>query len=330
MRYADRRLTPEAALRDLSHRDPRVRVQAADALGHLGENADPALAEKARAALRSALRDDDPEVRYATALSLGELRDAGAVPVLVEQIEADGHPLPRQAAVIALGLIGDRAAIPPLLRALQAAPPDVRFQAATSLAQLDPAAARAPLEQALHDPDAEVRAAAAAALGDIGDRQASAALAGLLEDLHPQAAFEAACALARLGDRRGTSVLLANLAREDLGLRAAEHLYRCPDPSAVPALRRRLDRWLTPRLHKAWLAAALARLGEPRGREVLVTLLWSRREMVRGLCIELLGEIGEPWAIDALQQMAASEAGQRWREELAAALSGHGPGTEQV
>jgi HEAT repeat protein len=196
--------------------------------------------------------------------------------VLVEQIEGDGHPLPRQAAVISLGLIGDRSAVPALLRALQTAPPDVRFQAATSVAQLDSAAAQAPLQQALHDADAEVRAAAAAALGDIGDRQAAAALAGLLDDPHPEASFEAACALARLGDRRGTPLLVAGLASEERGLRAAEHLYLCPDPSASAALRRRLDRWLTPRLQKVWLAGALARLGEGRGRGQLVGRLWSR------------------------------------------------------
>jgi len=325
VRYADRRLEPEAALRDLSHPQARVRLQAADSLGHLPADADPGLAARVRTGLRAALRDDDAEIRYAAALSLGELRDAEAATALVEQMEGDGHPLPRQAATIALGLIGQREAVPALLRALQSAPRDVRFQAATSLVQLDPESAVAPLRRALRDQDAEVRSAAASALGDLGDRESAPALARLLDDSHPGVRFDAAGSLARLGDRRGTQVLLDELGNDERRLAASEHLFRCPDPAAAPVLRHLLGRWLTPAQQKVWLAATLARLVEADGREHLLRLLGSRRQAVRGLCIQVLGEIGEPWALEALRHLAQSPAGADWSEELAEALAGREP-----
>ena len=54
MRYANKTMSPEAALRDLSHDDPRARVRAADALGKVGAE----LTDRACSALRKLLSDD--------------------------------------------------------------------------------------------------------------------------------------------------------------------------------------------------------------------------------------------------------------------------------
>jgi len=316
VRYFDRGISFDAALRDLEHADARVRLQAADALGHVSEEQAP----RARQALRPLLRDDRPDVRYTAALSLGELKDREALEALVEQMEGDGHPMPRQAATIALGMLADPRAVPALLRALKSGPPDARFQAATSLAQVDPAAAQEPLRRALADDDREGRASAASALGDLGDRSAASALRPLLDDPFPAVQLEAAVALARLGDRGGSAVLAVQLGESESALIAAEHLFRCPDPSAAPALRRALGRWLTPPLVKVWAAAALARLGEEEGKRHLLRQLGARRQTARGLAIQVLGELGEPWARQALEELAASPAGQGWQEEISAAL----------
>ena len=220
-----REITAEAALRDLAHPEPRVREQAAAALG----SAPAADRDEAIAALRRALRDDIGAVRYAAALSLGELQDAGSLEALVDQLE-DGDPMAREAAAIALGEIGDQRAFEPLARALASGPPEVRFQAVASLSALNPDRAYELLLRALGDADAEVRASAAAALGDHADPRACDRLAALLDDADRACRFEAAFALARMGDRRATPVLVGFIGDRD-------HVALRPPGAHAPARR---------------------------------------------------------------------------------------------
>lgn len=311
----------QAALRDIEHADARVRIQAAEALGAVG-GADPVERDAAAAALRARLGDRSPDVRYVAALGLGELKDATAVPLVLDRLEEESDPLARQALLIALGNIGDRTAAPAVHAALAEGSADVRFQATSVLVQLDPEAAGPPLRGALEDPDAEVRGAAAAALGDLGAAAYADALTELLEDPVPSVALEAALALARGADRRGTAVLVEALGRSDVHLLAAEGLYRAPDPGASASLRAALSRWFAPDLLKVWAAAALARLGDATGRAALVRLLRKREPMVRGLAIQLLGEAGAPWATEALTAFGQTRAGRCWQEEVTAALGG--------
>lgn len=312
-------LSLEVALRDLEHHSPRARLRALDALG----KAPAADVDRACQALRPFLGDDDPEARYTAALSLGELEDRASVEALIAQIDGDGHPLPRQAAVIALGMIGDPRALKALVQALRHAPPDVRFQAVTSLVQVAPEEAPGPLRRALSDEDQEVRGSAAAALGDLRCQRAANDLVALLQDPYPGVCLEAAVALARLGDRRGSAVLVENLSSGDRQLLAAEHLFRCPDAEVIPHLHRLLGRWFTSPLAKVWAAGALCRLKDGSGKEKLLGLLRNRRIMVRGLAIQVLGELGQPWAMEALQELAAKPEGQQWLREIEDALKGH-------
>ena len=71
------------------------------AAGALG-SVDEADRDAACAALRKALRDDRGEVRFAAAMSLAELKDAGAAAMLVDQLD-DGDGRAREAAALALG-----------------------------------------------------------------------------------------------------------------------------------------------------------------------------------------------------------------------------------
>jgi len=321
MRYLGPSISPEAALRDLGSDSLRVRVEAAEALGRV----DPGEAQRACAALRPLLDDDSPDVRYATALSLGRLEDRGSVDRLMRMLAEDPESMPRQAAAVALGDIGAPQAAPALARALFDAPADVRFQAASALPLVDPAAAVEPLRRALQDADAEVRATAAAALGDLRDDGSRDTLARLVEDPDIRVRMEAAMALARQGDRRGTPELTAALDHRDFGPLAAEHLFRCPDKLAAPSLHRALERWLTAPTVKVWAAGALARLGERGGREQLLHQLNSSKELVRGLTIQVLGEMGQPWSRKALRSLLerpASADWERWRFEILQALEG--------
>lgn len=285
----------DAALRDLEHPDPRVRASAASAL----DRAPLDRREEVCLALRNALDDGRGDVRYAAALSLREHEDADAVPRLLSMLE-DRDPMARQAAVMALGRIGDPRAVMPLVEALRDGPPDVRFQAVTSLVELaDPRGVEA-IIATLEDIDAEVRASAAAAVGDLRAHEGADAVALLLADLDAKVTLEAAYALSRLGDDRGLDTLCRMATHRDFGFLACEALGHLANPAARAALERAHRGFFLHPLTKLRAAASLLQLGERGPRDYLLRQTRSRRGEVRGLALELLGELGGAWALDAL------------------------------
>lgn len=285
----------DAALRDLAHPDPRVRATAAGAL----DRAPADRRQEVCGALRDALDDGAGDVRYAAALALRELEDPEAVPRLITMLE-DRDVMARQAAVMALGRIGDPQAVLPLIEALREGPPDVRFQAVTSLVELADPRALPALLGALEDRDAEVRATAAAAVGDLKAHEGADAVALLLKDPDPRVSLEAAYALSRLGDDRGLDTLCRRATHRDFGFLACEALGRLGNPEARQALERAWKGFFVHPLTRVRAAASLLQLGEVAPRETLIVQSRSRRSEVRGLALELLGELGGAWALDAL------------------------------
>jgi len=288
-----RTITFDAALRDLSSDDPRVRVAAADALGDLPYHADlDGNLPGARAALSKTLTDERLEVRCSAALSLAEIGDASVVAPLVARLR-DESPEVRQAATIALGRIGDQAAFDSLREALREGPPDVRFQAAISLVEIDPDRAYEPLVSALADGDAEVRGNAAAGLGQIGDRRAAGWIVELLGDARRETRFEAACALAELSDARALEPLCEFLRRGDTAYAAIEGLEAIGDVRAVPSLAMSMRRLLADRILRIRAAGAVLALDSggvdsDYAKKLLEKAAKSRREDLRGLAEELL------------------------------------------
>jgi HEAT repeat protein len=289
----------DAALRDLSHQDPRVRATAADALGRVAEVEKAA----AREALKRAVDDPHASVRYAALLSLGELGAHAEVPSAVLRLD-DGEPLVREAAAIALGQLGqaaheaaardsEEAAFSALVEALAASGPEVRFQALASLVEIDAARAAPIVRPLLDDGDVKVRAQAAAALGDAGDAGARDLLARKLEDVD-EVKREAALALGRLGDRRGVPALMTALTEADHALDAASVLAElgvAGDERLRATLAHEIGRFFGDRLVKVRCAEALARSGDPRGRAYLEKARHARREDVRGLAESVLGSL---------------------------------------
>jgi HEAT repeat protein len=192
----------------LGDADEPTGLNAAYALGAIGEAAIPALAEALRAeaepvrrhasyalttigapaiaALIHAMRDQDARVRALAADALGDMgfpaRDA--VPALRDALR-DGDEWVRRQAVDALGTIGPAArdAVPALIDTLRDEKPYVRFNAAFALARLGPAAAEAVpgLERLTRDPDRYARGQATIALRRIGTPEAMEALLRYLE-----------------------------------------------------------------------------------------------------------------------------------------------------
>jgi HEAT repeat protein len=278
----------EAALRDLQHSDPRVRAQAADALGRAEEqNRDQAVT-----VLSTATKDPHPSVRYAALLSLGELEADSALKEVAAAVE-DVEPLCREAAAIALGELGTMEAWNPLEKCLTSPHGEVRFQAIASLAQLDVDRAAPLIRPLLSDQDPKVRGQAAAALGDARDEKCRDQLVTLLED-QLEVRHEAALALSRLGDRRAIPVLVAALTNRDRALDAAEALAKlnaADDANVRAALEHELSRWLGDPLVKVRAAEALAKAGIARGREHLLKAKKARRDDVRGLAEAVLMDL---------------------------------------
>ncbi len=107
----------------------------------------------------------EPRVRINAADALGRIRAAGAVRPLAARLHDDDAEVRRHAAY-ALGEIGSRDAADLLIGALSDADPRVRRSAACALGRVGGPLAREALRTALHDPDRHVVRNARDALAD--------------------------------------------------------------------------------------------------------------------------------------------------------------------
>lgn len=315
----ERRLKTDIAvsLSELKSSHAELRAEAANTLGRTAR----AQPELALLPLRTCLDDAVADVRYAAALALGDLQDKSAVVQLAQLLNEDPDPLVRQAAAVSLAAVGDDTVQDALLRAAKDPSADVRFHVAAALPRLNAGVAYAPLKLLLADSDPTVRANAVAALGDIPIEKAASDIADCLNDRHAEVALEAAIALARMNDTRGVETLARHLASDTDSHLAAEYLYRRPTAKVQLELKNRASRWLGNPAAKVWAAGALVKLDDPYGKERLLELLGSRKQIVRGLTIEVLGELGTDWARSALAELAQSPAGAKWQAEIEAALA---------
>lgn len=276
-----------AALRDVASADERARAAAAEALG----SAPPEHAEEAKAALRPLLDDRAASVRCAAIVSLGQLRDAASLEVILARFD-DGDPTVRQVAMIAAGEIGDARAVDALARGLRRKQPEVRFQAVASLAMILREDAVPRLADLVDDDDAEVRAHLADALGSIEAPAAIPPLERLLEDADRRVRESAAIGLARCGSDAGADELVRLLIDRDRCFEAAWALGELKVARAADPLARLAAARFKPLAVKAAAAAALVRLGDPRGEPHLAAVLRAFRSDARGYAAQLVGELG--------------------------------------
>ncbi len=187
-----RRFDPAPLREALSHPNPGVRRQGALAAGRIGDGAAVDL-------LLPVLHDSVPAVQAAAAFALGLLKDARAIPALLETIRAvssGDQGAPQLEAVTAIAKIGGdegaralsdivaagspgastpvvnaalleswrlgaRAPVTQLARFVDASEPATRWRALYALARLRAAPGAAPLVRALGDPDPQTRTVAA-------------------------------------------------------------------------------------------------------------------------------------------------------------------------
>lgn|GEM_PF-1733001 len=326
-------ITLDAALRDVSDsRDPRVRSEAAAALGNI-EGADDRRA--AAGALVRALADSHPDVRASAAFSLGNLGatdEPNAIDGLVQGLD-DDTALARQSCAIALGKLG--AGFDALALKLAEGPADLRFQAATSLVEINRERAAAHLVKALGDSDPEVLSAVALGLGELGShsalgersREATDGLAHLLTHASEQTRFDAAYALAALGDDRAVDVLASFVEHKGFGWPAIDALHGLGSAAAAPALGQVLRRHLTVARHvKIRAAAALLAVAPQspdaeRARQEIAGGLRAFRVEARAVAAQSLGEVGGRWALAPLRQARSSLRGRPVRDQIDQAIA---------
>jgi len=210
--------TVTAALRDLDHEKPAVRVAAAQDLKHAASEHRP----EAVAGLARALSDAHPWVRQAAAETLADLRATEVLDVMLEVAEYDTDDDVRQHAWMAIGAMGSAAALPALARALEDDAPPVRFQAVIAFARCAPRPqAQAALLAATHDEDALVCHIALRMAEELGDETLPVE-AAMLErcgelSAHADGIVRIAAAIirARAGRSDGAATLIA-VARGEL------------------------------------------------------------------------------------------------------------------
>ncbi len=245
---------------------------------------------QAQDVLLAQLVDPDPERRGLAALSLGERRDATAVPPLIATL-ADPDPYVREMATVALVEFGGADA--------------VRGVAALT-----------------SDPITSVRAVATWALGQLGGTEGLEALLGLI-DVEPDehARMMAVMAVTAIADVEFLPDLVARLETQDESLRndLAAALGLSGDPRAVPALAelatkdqsetvritairalgeiddpRRVDAWLRAMSDAEWRVRnqsllQLVSVEESRAQEAVIKALRDPQHQVR---------LNAAWAMD--------------------------------
>ncbi|MBI1334949.1 MAG: MFS transporter [Armatimonadetes bacterium] len=166
-----------------------------------------------------ALHDPSPRVRRQAAAALGRLGDPAAVPELLHQLEL--HPdLVEEETVHALGEIGDMSAIPELTKLLQSPIPLLRRASLRAIAKIPGAAKSEEAIQSLiasaedtRDPD--LRRSALQALRYLDVPNIASTVSHALQDRHPSVRIAAAEASAELEIADTADACRASLALYD-------------------------------------------------------------------------------------------------------------------
>jgi len=245
--------TPAQELRRMARDAARAR-----AVIKLGE----AAGEAARAALVSAQKDPEGEVRDAAAIALAKLGDAGSSGPFLSAI-ADADEAVRASAAHSLGLIGREGR--EILGKLASSDPaaSVRAEACAALGAYTDAASTAILAGALKDQSGRVRLSAARALARRSEPGSTAALKALLEKAPPpELALVAQAGLSERGEEADLSLADLTLGQGDPELKslAVRVLAGARRPEALDLLAKAMRADASRRVRVEAAAAIIVRL----------------------------------------------------------------------
>ena len=219
----------------------------------------------------------------------------------------------RRHAATSLGRIRDASAVPALIEALKDTEAGVRREAAKALGSIKDGQAVAPLVDALDDPDMNVRLFAAYALGEIKDRGAAAALLAALDDSEWCVRDQAAWALREINDPKIAPALTAALKKKNTDVTHVVWLLRnLQDARIIDLLIGLLDDPdATARMRGA---AALGEFPGTRAIDPLIDALEDDNPSVRLVAVQSLFEIGDNRARQPLENLIAREESPSVRE----------------
>ena len=158
----------------------------------------------------------------------------------------------------------------------------------------------------LADPVAQVRTAAVWTAVRLPGAAAREQVRAVLQSTEEPLRFAAACALSDHGDPAGLSELTASLREEYRRQEALSSILALGNPAAVPALVELFEQESLGEFDRTMTAAALARLGEPRGAAHLVERL-SEGGDDRPIAAEWAGRLGVADAVPILEELADTE-----------------------
>jgi len=249
------------------------------------------------------------EVRHAAAKALGEIGDTRAVEPLIARLN-DNEVDMRKNVVEALGKIGDARAVQPLIAVQKDKNEEfgVKLSVSSALNNISDPRAIEIFIAALKDDHTGVRSDAAKALGNIGDVRAVQPLVTALKD-DSSLRDEAAKALSKLDwePDEGETGAWYWIAKEDWRRVVALGSV------GIEPLIAHVDHSNSPDISPA--VEVLGEIGDPRAVECLLTILksmyWEPKYIeVRQAAAKALGEIGDPRAVEPLT--TARE--DRWSE----------------
>lgn len=265
-------------------------------------NIDNLRAEKDLDGLVEALGSDDGLTRQRAALALGDLGGGQAVAPLIRAL---GDPLTavREAAADSLTLLGD-AAVGPLVELIKDPEASRKYEDSPAAGGTTTVTGPGGQTWELETRSDLRRVYASAILGEIGDPAAVEPLAGALKDANDDLRCQASGAIAKFGSR-AVEPLTGLLTDPDPEVRivAAGVLGDTGDPGAVDPLIGALRDGNTDVRGAA--GGALFRMGDA-AVEPLVAATKDADRNVRLYAAGALKYIGNPRAIDALQELARS------------------------
>ena len=278
-------------LQNLSHKEAKIRGEAAWALGKSGDT-------RATGPLIRALKDEDRNVREWSVLALVKIGKA-ATEKLVFALESENDLVCWQAAA-ALGLINDTRAVSPLISTLGSMSSETRYWSAISLGYLNDGQAKEALLLALGDENRSVRAASGFALHSIERAAATDLLIQILQDGNNLRRLGAVEALTKINDSRAVDPLVRILGDNDSVVRsqAIDALGAMGRP-ASQALIQVLENGSE--LMKQGAAEALGEIKEERAIEPLI-VSFQIKDM-RKIAVQALANINSSRAVEPFIQL---------------------------
>lgn len=286
-----------ALLAATNHPVPKTRAAVMRALGQTEASGDVVTA------LRSALLDEDPWVRYYACQALGRLRvDAATDQIIGLMKDASGQV--RVAAVEALAHLHDERAGAALAAAARSDDPDMRRAALLGLGIARRPSAVTLLREAAAAADAATRLVAIGALSELEGPEVVPTLAHAASD--PDDAVRSA-AIGYLSTRPGadaTTALLDQLANASVRERVLEALAVAADEriDGVLSALETADADRAP-----LLVAALARMRRPSSQAAIAAALSGDNVHARRAAASALAAIGTPEAREALTRAGAAD-----------------------